>query len=99
MEAILPRTNFIRTLNSQILDTRADAIVEYARQYMPNPVATNRQNTDIGDQFSYLWSGDRDRHVFTFVAQLANSSYFVGLSWPNDEDHAQMEGGRLHSED
>ena len=97
MSEILPPTNMIRTHHAQTMDRRAEGFIEYAKQNIPNGMIANRKNTDIGDQFAYLWTGDRSKSIFTFVAQLANSHYFVGLSWPEGEIYEKLEGGKLHS--
>jgi hypothetical protein len=79
---VMPRTHVIGTFQTQIIDRRADGLIEYAKKHLPDGVVGSRQNTSLGDQFLYLWHGDEAGEMFTFVAQLANSSYFVGVAYP-----------------
>ena len=53
-------------------------IAEQFRNFLPEITMTNRVNTNIGDQFLYLWGLQPDHSIFAFAAQFQKSFLFFG---------------------
>ena len=49
------------------------------KSVFPNLVMGSRPNTNIGQQFGYLWGGVENGEVFGFVAQFRQSFFVIGL--------------------
>ncbi|MBM3090273.1 hypothetical protein GFB56_05525 [Ensifer sp. T173] len=98
MSAVLLRTHLIRTHRVQAIATSAEDLIREAAPMMPNAEHGNRQNTNIGEQFLYVWYGDPKTEIFTFLAQFSKSFVFVGIACP-PEAHEGGEDYYPHSED
>ncbi|RWY67868.1 hypothetical protein EHI46_26245 [Rhizobium leguminosarum] len=98
MGEVMPITHMIRTHRLQAIQKSSDDLIRAVVPMLPNGIKTNRQNTDIGDQFFYNWYGDQATKMFVFMAQFSLSFVFIGVAC-RPEDMAGGEDYRPHSND
>ena len=82
---VLPPTHLIRTHRTQFITRDAETLVKKIAPMLPQTVTAQRQNTDIGDQFMYVWYGSQDHQIFAFLAQFSKSFMFIGVACPPDQ--------------
>jgi hypothetical protein len=75
----IPLDYYILSNWNQIVDPRSRQFELLARELFSEIRLTTRTNTNIGNQFGYMW-GYRYREVFAYAAQFANSFYFLGCA-------------------
>lgn len=83
---VLPRSNQIMTFKLSFQDTKAQEILPEFIKFASYKTETKRQNTNIGDQFTYLWRADPDDDFFLYTAQFAKAFYIVGITAPPGEE-------------
>lgn len=59
-------------------DPIAGDVAKMSKDLFPQLTTTNRRNTNIGDQFTYLWGHNPDGDIFGFVAQFRRSYLVAG---------------------
>ncbi|MDR7143273.1 hypothetical protein [Rhizobium sp. BE258] len=98
MKEVMPTTHMIRTFRTQVIARNSETLIRTIAPMFPNTIRTTRQNTNLGDQFTYVWYGSEDKQMFAFIAQFSQSYVFLGVACRSED----LEGGkdyRLHSDD
>lgn len=94
---IMPSEVMMRTMHLPFVNQKAEKLLEGIMPNMAILTKTNRQNTDIGEQFAYAWNSKKAEDFFIFVAQFSKSYFVVGIAArPNKETRG---GYRAHSKD
>ena len=76
----LSQKNIIRTYFAQFVDVKARSVVETMQSMLPELRIGERRNTNIGDQFSYIFGKREDADLFAFCAQMSHSWFIVGMA-------------------
>ncbi|TCM19045.1 hypothetical protein EDF56_104582 [Novosphingobium sp. PhB165] len=78
----LPLEFDIGTAWLPIADPKSVEVAQAAMELFPDLRTTNRRNTDIGDQFTYVWGHRADSGLFGFTAQVAGAFLVFGACVP-----------------
>lgn len=94
----LPLDHFIATGWLPFADPGSVDFTAKVRELLPQVRLTNRSNTDIGNQFFYLWGAHSEGALFAMAAQFSKSFFFFGAAVaPAFYDGSP--GWKPHSED
>ena len=63
-------------------------IMEKMKEMMPNAHRGTRMNTDLGDQFWYLWHKEAEKPYLAYAAQIHRSFLFFGVVAPKEYEDA-----------
>lgn len=75
---ILPQSAFISTIQAPLGHNVEKKIIEFSKNNLPNMTTTKRKNTDIGNQFVYLWNSNDENTLFSYTAQFQQSFLCFG---------------------
>ncbi len=85
---ILPQSAMVANIQSQIGHNTEKKLVEFAKNQLPNLRKAERRNTNIGDQFLYLWNATEDAKLFSYIAQFHKSFvFFAAISLLENESY------------
>ena len=76
----LPLDHFIATAWLPFADPSAQDFAKSAQALFPEVRMTNRRNTNIGNQFSYLWGSHPEGTLFGYAAQFSKSFFYFGAA-------------------
>jgi hypothetical protein len=92
----LPAGHFITTAKFTYTDKGRDEAIERFRNLLPATVITGRSNTNIRDQFAYIWGQKDEGDVFAFLAQFGRSYFIFGGSTSGREERVR-EHWKVHA--
>ena len=70
---IIPQSAYMMTLQLPLGLKSNDTIINFAKSQLGNFTLSKRSNTNIGDQFGYLWNTNTDNTFFAYAAQFHQS--------------------------
>ncbi|WP_425999680.1 hypothetical protein [Caulobacter sp. DWR1-3-2b1] len=76
----LPLDFVVYTRWFDFMHKAAGATIQNMSAILPNRKIGSRSNTDIGQQFEYVWGRSDDGLTFGFTAQLGSSIFLVGVA-------------------
>jgi len=76
----LPLDHFMMTVWTPWADPASHQAAREALKIFPEFRMTDRRNTDIGNQFTYLWGLHTEETIFGFAAQFSKSYFVMGAA-------------------